>query len=261
MKLKLVDYQSHSDTESDYDTAVDLVHYHSIDTQYIFETENYTTIILSTCETTTTRSYLEPDFDEMEKDFENGNVKDNYPYISHPSEQEPESSKRFRMEIMLPGEITCLTLEEMENYIKYFKEPDGIIDADKLDNTLYNKLSMYHDEGNSVPDYPISLNISESELNQFINGLPEGFKEGDIIDISLPLNIEEQITMYEEDKQKTLLDNEIGRKSNKENFDKAMNIIETKKLATVLENATINTVSNESEQKTSIFSRLRKIFK
>ena len=212
----------------------------------------------------------------MDRDFENGTVKDNYPYISHSSEQEPESSQRFRMEIVLPGEVTALTLEEMEDYIKYFKDPEipsleymdnnnlfreDFHPSNFLDTALYNKLEIYQEEESGVPDYPILLNINKSELDEILTNLPTNFKEGNVVDIILPINIETQIKMYEEEKQKILLDNEISIQSNKENFDKAMNIIETKKLATVLDKATCNMIDNKVETKPSIFSRLRKIFK
>lgn len=274
MKLKLVDYQSYSDTESDYDTAVDLAHYTMQDLQYIFETSNNTTIILCISDTTTTKSYLEPDFNEIEQDFKKGEVKDNYQYHSQPSEQEPESSKTFRMEFVVPGEITSLTVEEMESYIKYFKlaEQYNIENIDPyncLDRTLYHKLAIYQEDECGVPDHCISLNINKEQLDDMLNKFPQNFKEGDVIDITLHQNIERQINDLENEKEKILLDNEIFRKSNQENYDQAIGVLETKKLATVLENATNPnkdydnklTENTELETKSTILSKLRKMFK
>lgn len=67
MRLKVIDIDSDSESESDYETAVDMSHWSMSRDSVLFETPGGVRFTVSSRWEQTTFSYMEPDFDHMEK--------------------------------------------------------------------------------------------------------------------------------------------------------------------------------------------------
>lgn len=67
MRLKVIDVQSKSESESDYETAVDMSHWSMQSSTVLFETPSGVRFLVSSRAEQVTHSYIEPDFDYMEK--------------------------------------------------------------------------------------------------------------------------------------------------------------------------------------------------
>lgn len=107
MKFTLIETDSETHHESDYDTAVDLVHYTIAEDRMKVRAENGMVFELTVSRTSTRHSYLEPDFDLMDQTGETR-------YVQHDDEQQPETqdvSYALRGE-WVAGVEPVLTVEE-----------------------------------------------------------------------------------------------------------------------------------------------------
>ncbi len=85
MKIRIADCTVQHETEHDYDTAVDLAHYESQTVRYVLELSSGAKLGVEQSHITTTRSYLEPDFEQLERGGE-------LTYLHHRGDDPPEES-------------------------------------------------------------------------------------------------------------------------------------------------------------------------
>lgn len=280
MDLKYIKSTGESTSDSDYDTAVDLVHYRIDDFKYFFETKVGLKIVLSYYSTTTTKSYLEPDFDEIEEDYKNGTKKDHYAYHSHASEEPANSREELNMWIELPIEKIVLSIPEFEIYEKYVKNQTNYSTMfsqlnEKYTPELVYKLNFYDEQQQYCePDrYPVTM--SNEEMQIIYSSLMNNLKEKKFFNLDLPKHIEDQLLHYEIEHLRIEVENEENEPIQKENEIKAYENIANNKLFSesplitgILKNDSLNNeevkiidLNNDNTTKTTIFSKIKKMFK
>ncbi|MNR71584.1 hypothetical protein D3C71_22150 [compost metagenome] len=105
MFLTVASVTSESCQESDYDTAIDLVHHSHWSTTVVLVTPAGARLTVTREEMSTTRSYLEPDFDRLE-------ATGDCVYVQHSEGAAPETSAHVRASIQLPPRVLTLTPDD-----------------------------------------------------------------------------------------------------------------------------------------------------
>lgn len=110
MLMKVVDIHCRSDSESDYDTAVDMSHWSLQAQTTLLETAIGVHLAIEETHTSVTHSYLEPDFDLIES---GGDVI----YLSHADRSKDSDSSSYSVEVIMPTlipEISSKDFAELE---------------------------------------------------------------------------------------------------------------------------------------------------
>ncbi len=105
MRITLRQLDIHSESESDYDTAVDMAHYESTQIAYLFELSSGAQVEVYRSHTLTTRSYFEPDFDRLEA---GGSLV----YNHYHCDREPEESSHYHIDVRPVHAQVVLTLQD-----------------------------------------------------------------------------------------------------------------------------------------------------
>jgi hypothetical protein len=98
MRMKVVSVETRNESESDYETAVELSHWSLSEQTTILETATGVRLCIKGAHQSVTHSYLEPDFDLFEK---GGDVV----YLNHSDNSNDRNSSFFSIEIILPKMI------------------------------------------------------------------------------------------------------------------------------------------------------------
>ena len=154
--------QTSSESESDYDTAVDLVHYTTNTTDYVLSTPAGLTLKVKVQETWTSHSYLEPDFDHLEQTGE-------CLYVHHTDADLAPTlpTKSVRVSLRRLPEVYALTVQDYERRALH---QAGSLDTREL--TFEQELRVYDDE--QPPEETIELLAMPETLLAAIQGLTRG---------------------------------------------------------------------------------------
>lgn len=122
MLLTIESVDSESSRESDYDTAVDLVHYFHSSLSYRLVTPAGVHVIIAREKISIRHSYLEPDFELLE---ETGDCS----YLHHSSDEPGSEQVSYRAELCLPPECFVLT---QQDFINRKRKQAGTLQDDDL---------------------------------------------------------------------------------------------------------------------------------
>lgn len=115
--LFVTQVQRRHETEGDYDTAVDMVVYSTSTTTVRVETPYGLVIDLGFTMISSSHSYLEPDFDELE---ESGELR----YLSHRDEAKDDTKVYRQASIELPAEVPLITRNQYAELVE--KRGEGV---------------------------------------------------------------------------------------------------------------------------------------
>ena len=181
MLFKIKNMWHESESESDYDTAVDLVHYHHSESHYILETNAGVKLELHTNTTHTSRSYLEPDFDHMEKTNETV-------YVQHTEENSHAEDTSYRHSVNVLEKIPAITREDLKliEDLENKKIAYDSVEQDKLTHLWAYQAFLDGDYLND--DYNASVSLNDREIESLIEQINsiKGVKEGWRVELVLP---------------------------------------------------------------------------
>ena len=166
MFLTVASVTSESCQESDYDTAVDLVHDSHHAMTVVLATPAGAKLSVTREETTTTRSYLEPDFDHLE-------ATGNCVYQQHSDGAAPETSVFDRACVQLQPRVLTLSPDDFRRRAQW---KEGKLDTRDLTFDQEEKLygDQAFDEGAGEP-----VSISAEVVDQLL-ALRKGSKFSDL---------------------------------------------------------------------------------
>lgn len=166
MYLTVESVATESSHESDYDTAVDLVHDSHHATTVVLATPAGAKLTVSRDETTTTRSYLEPDFDHLE-------ATGNCVYQQHSDGAAPETRVMERACVQLPPRVLPLSPDDFRRRALW---KEGKLDTRVLtfdeEEKLYGDQAL--DEGDGEP-----VSVSAEVVDQVL-AMRKGSKVSDL---------------------------------------------------------------------------------
>lgn len=206
MKLKLTKFDSWSETEGDYDTAVDLVYYHSSTEVYNLETLHGVNLTITKNEITSSKSYLEVDYDHFEKTGETQ-------YNQYKSNEENTTKTYYHVEYSLINTLPKL------DYKDFFLLEETTNSNEQTFSWKEKQIALYNE---AAPEerYHISLYLDftlgdnrEFNASSFENLeplfeqlAPIYLKKGHTFDIELPVELEKllnQLNQTSEERIKT----------------------------------------------------------
>lgn len=212
MKLKFIKHFSIKENDSDYDTAVDISHYHSENHEYQFETEHGAIVTFQYNLQSSSSSYLEPDFDEPSNLPVGGYGIDQqgneFSYKTHLN-NDHNSQSSYHISLINTLKNHEFTVEEFEIYINEFENNEhngylSYVNSHELknkygmDDEIIYQLNIYHAQHSQFDSYyetnehckfPI---CTKEELASVIDNFTI-FKKSEIYEIILPLSLEKQL--------------------------------------------------------------------
>lgn len=194
MKFKL-NINSTSEHDTDYDTAVDIVHWARNLKNYVLETPNGLKLILTNEKTNTTYSYLEPDYDIMDENPDSKTV-----YRQHADNSKNSSTNDIWLRSELPEQMIILTKQECNDYFEHYFEKDDDYRAICFNRDLLNKFENFEIQNmNYREEDSFKILTEDNELFNLLKTFNE-FNDNNklqIIEINLPESINNQVLILE----------------------------------------------------------------
>lgn len=184
MKLN-VKLNATSETESDYDTAIDITHYHTYQGVYSIVTPQGFEFFIEHNENTKTSSYI--DIEDKNQIIPNNN------YHSPTSEY-------FRAYIDIKEPLIILSHSEMKEYFNNYFDKNSEEKDQHESHYLFSQYAAQLEFGRSIE--PLDLDFSNTEIKQLISSIDKelGRRHKGSCDVELPPAIEEKIIQMEKER-------------------------------------------------------------
>lgn len=183
MKFTVLSIRSHHENESDYETAVEMSH-SSIEERTIrLRSETGVVVELEDTEISTTSSYLEPDFEHMDKTGETV-------YVNLPSEDEPKLKQYAHGKAFQVAPLPVLSTEDLEALEEWGDQEGWEDDRNAMPNDVRQQLIKWSDYQRSLNGQAPYVRLNDETAQRLIDWLPANARRRQVF--NLPLSPEEQ---------------------------------------------------------------------